>query len=222
MTQNEKLILDFEATNEAADQHQLFNMATRAKEVLEADQLEVTADKGYYDAQEIKATIDAGIILYIPKPTAKGSKDGLYHKDRFAYNHEKDTYTCPAGCELVFVKKAGDRGKKMRLYGGQSCPSCALKEKCTKALTRTVTRWEHEEVLEKMQEQVLLNQDKVRVRQWLSEHPFGTLKRPFDQGFMLLRGLEKVNTEISLSAIAYNIKRAINIVGIKGLIAAVT
>lgn len=91
-----------------------------------------------------------------------------------------------------------------------------------KALKRTVTRWEHEEVLEEMQERVLLNQDKVRVRQHLSEHPFGTLKRGFDQGYMLLRGLKKVNTEVGLSFLAYNIKRAINIAGIKDLIAAVT
>lgn len=63
-----------------------------------------------------------------------------------------------------------------------------------KANKRTVSRWEHEEVLEEMQKRVLLNQDKIRIRQWLSEHPFGTLKRGFDQGFMLLRGLKKVNT----------------------------
>lgn len=104
-------------------------MATRAKEILEADTIEATADKGYYDAREIKKAIDAGITLYIPKPAAKGSKDGLYHKDRFSYNQEKDTYTCPAGHELTFVKNTKDRGRKMRQYEGQSCPGCALKEK---------------------------------------------------------------------------------------------
>jgi len=217
-----KLILDFEATNEAADQHQLSKMATRAKEILGADQLEVTADKGYYGAEEIKTTIDAEITLFIPKPQAKGTKDGCFPKDKFIYDKNNDVYICPAKCELVFIKNTKDRGKKMRLYQGNSCLSCTLKEKCTKALRRTATRWEHEEVLEIMQERVLSNQDELRVRQWLSEHPFGTLKRGFDQGFMLLRGLKKVNTEASLSFLAYNIKRAVNIVGIKGLIAAVT
>lgn len=216
-----KLIVDFEATNEAADQNQLSKMATRAKEILETDQLEVTADKGYYDGEDIKATVDEGIIPFIPKPQAKETKDGCFCKDKFIYDKNNDIYICPAKCELVFVKEAKQKGKKMRFYEGQSCPSCTLKEKCTKALKRTVSRWEHEEILEEMQERVLLNQDKIRVRQWLSEHPFGTLKRGFDQGFMLLRGLKKVNTEASLSFLAYNIKRAINIVGIKDLIAAV-
>jgi len=73
-----------------------------------------------------------------------------------------------------------------------------------------------------MQKRVLLNQDKIKLRQWLSEHPFGTLKRSFDQGYMLLRGLKKVNAEISLSFLAYNIKRVVNIVGVKNLIAAIT
>ncbi len=77
-------------------------------------------------------------------------------------------------------------------------------------------------MLEEMQERVINNQDKIRIRQWLSEHPFGTIKRSFGQGFMLLRGLKKVNAEASLSFLAYNIKRVINIVGVKDLIAAVT
>jgi len=217
-----KLIVDFEATNEAADQHSLSKMATRAKEILEVDTIEVTADKGYYDSQDIKMAVDARIIPFIPKPQAKGTKDGCFPKDKFTYESQTDTYTCPAGEKLAFVKTTKNRGKKMRLYEGKSCPSCTLKEKCTKALKRTVTRWKHDEILEEMQERVLLNQDKIRIRQWLSEHPFGTVKRSFDQGFMLLRGLKKVNTEVSLSFLAYNIKRVINIVGIKDLIAAVT
>jgi transposase len=217
------LIVDFEATNEAADQHRLSTMATRAKEVLEVDQLEVTADKGYYDGQEIKATIDAGVILFIPKPARKRPKeDDLFCKEKFTYDKARDIYICPAKQELLFMKEVSKLGKKIRLYEGQSCSNCGLKEKCTKAAKRTVTRWEHEEILEEMQGRVLLNLDKVRIRQWLSEHPFGTLKRGFDQGFMLLRGLKKVNAEAGLSFLAYNIRRVINIIGIKNLIAAVT
>ncbi|MCL6473180.1 MAG: transposase [Firmicutes bacterium] len=190
-----KLIVDFEATNEAADQHSLSKMAIRAKEILRADQLEVTADKGYYDSQDIKMAVDARIIPFIPKPArSRPKEEKLFAKEEFTYDRTKDVYICPTKRELTFLKKVGDRGRKMRLYERQSCPSCTLKEKCTKALKRTVTRWEHEHILEEMQERVLLNQDKIRIRQWLSEHPFGTVKRSFDQGFMLLRGLKKVNT----------------------------
>ena len=66
------------------------------------------------------------------------------------------------------------------------------------------------------------NKEKYKMRQWLNEHPFGTIKRAMNQGYLLMRGLEKVAAEISLTILAYNIKRVINIVGIKGLIEAVS
>ncbi len=124
-----KLVLDFEATNKPADQHQLFNMSTRAKEILKVNQLEVTADKGHYDAREIKETIDARVTVYIPKPARRRPKeDDLFYKELFTYHKDRDVYICPAKRELVFIKKAGDRGRKVRLYEGQSCPGCALKK----------------------------------------------------------------------------------------------
>ena len=73
-----------------------------------------------------------------------------------------------------------------------------------------------------MGKRVQADKEKVRMRQWLSEHPFGTIKRSFNQGYMLLKGLEKVSAEASLSVLAYNIKRVINIVGLKELIEVVS
>jgi len=226
-----KLMVDFEATNEAADQHQLFAMAKRAKEILEVEGLEVLADKGYYDGQEIKDCEDEDIIPFIPKPSPKATRPGCFPKSAFIYNKGDDTYTCPSGQTLSYIRtilrkdtrSALRKDKMVRLYMGQMCRSCQLLTKCTSNIKgRTITRFEHEDVLEKMEERVAANRDMIRLRQWLSEHPFGTIKRSFDQGYMLLRGLEKVNTEISLSALAYGIKRAIKIVGIRGLTAAVT
>jgi len=69
-----------------------------------------------------------------------------------------------------------------------------------------------------MSRRVKENPGKMKKRKWLSEHPFGTIKRGFDQGYMLTRGIEKVGAEISLSILAYNIKRTINIVGVRKLI----
>jgi hypothetical protein len=39
-------------------------------------------------------------------------------------------------------------------------------------------------------------------------------------GGFLLKGIKKVNCELKLIALSYNIKRAINIIGIKGLLKA--
>lgn len=110
-----------------------------------------------------------------------------------------------------------------RGYKGKDCQGCQVKDRCTRnSKGRTLYRWEHEDILEEMRRQVQADKEKVKMRQWLSEHPFGTIKRSFNQGYMLLKGLEKVGGEASLSVLACNIKRVINIVGLKELIGVVS
>ena len=60
----------------------------------------------------------------------------------------------------------------------------------------------------------------MRRRKGMVEHPFGTLKRRMDGGQLLLRGLQKVEAEISLAATVYNLTRAINILGARQLVQA--
>jgi len=62
--------------------------------------------------------------------------------------------------------------------------------------------------------------DLFRQRKALAEHPFGTMKRGMDQGYFLLKGLRKVRGEFSLTVLAYNLKRALNLVGVPRLLAA--
>jgi transposase len=222
-----KLIIDHEVTNKATDHDQLSQMSKRAKEILGVDELEVLADKGYYDAKEIKECVDNGITPYIPEPANTAPKDVNipepgYRKDKFRYHDEEDIYVCPEGSKLTFRGMANHHGKMMRLYKSGDCAGCNAKGKCTiNNKGRIIYRWEHEEILEDMRHRVKANGAKVKMRQWLSEHPFGTIKRSFNQGYMLLKGLEKVGAESSISVLAYNIKRVINIVGLKELVGAV-
>ena len=222
-----KLILDHEVTNEVKDNNQLSKMSKRAKEILEVDEMEVLTDKGYYDAVEIKECVDNGIIPYIPEPNPTVSKkinvpEPPFYKSKFRHDKEKDVYICPAGFELTFRNMAKHHGKMMRIYKSGMCTQCPFKNKCTRnPRGRIIYRWEHEEILEEMRHRVENNREKVKKRQWLSEHPFGTIKRSFNQGYMLMKGLKRVGAEMSLTILAYNIKRVINIVGLKGLIASV-
>ena len=96
-----------------------------------------------------------------------------------------------------------------------------MKSKCTRNKEgRRITRWVHEEILEQMEKRVASNPDLMKKRKMIVEHPFGTIKHWNDQGYFLMRGLEKVRAEMSLSALAYNIKRVINILGIPKMIQA--
>jgi transposase len=55
----------------------------------------------------------------------------------------------------------------------------------------------------------------------LSEHPFGTVKWHNFAHYVLCRGKEKVTAELGLSFLAYNLTRAINMVGIQEIIEAI-
>jgi len=94
--------------------------------------------------------------------------------------------------------------------------------KCTKnKIGRTIWRWEHEEILEEMRARLRSPEGlrKLLLRKEPCEHPFGTMKRAFNQGYLLLKGLKKVNGGVGFTMLAYNMRRAINILGTSALIA---
>jgi hypothetical protein len=221
-----KLILDYEVSNEGTDYAHLSEMARRAKEVLGVEKLEALADKGYYSGEGIKESVEVGIIPYIPEPEREVPPGGVpqpeFYENKFQYDREGDKYICPGGSELAFRRVSAQNGKVMKIYQGQGCSGCVFRARCSSnPQGRIISRWEHEDILEAMRARVKGNRQKVRMRQWLSEHPFGTIKRGFNQGYLLLKGLSKVRGEMGLTFLAYNIKRAINILGVEALIAAV-
>jgi transposase len=221
-----KLIVEHQVTNAVTDMGQLTPVAVAAQQTLGVAQLEVLADMGYYWGDQVKACADAGITAYIPKAlTSANTKRGLYGKERFAYDAGTDCYRCPAGQELPFRTRGFELGRAIRYYRApaRACRACAVKAQCTRnQAARRLSRWEHEGVLDQMQQRVTAHPEKMKQRKTLSEHPFGTIKRGMEAGYFLLRGLAKVRAEMSLTVLAYNLKRAINLIGVPKLIAAVT
>jgi transposase len=105
-------------------------------------------------------------------------------------------------------------------YWTSMCGECALKPQCTTGLQRRITRWEHEYVLEAVQERLDKNPEAMRVRRETAEHPFGAMKSRMGTTPLLLKTLPKVATEMALSVLAYNFTRVMNILGAKPLMAA--
>lgn len=217
-----KLIVEHEVTNAVTDQDQLVPMATRTQQTLGAETLEVVADMGYYDGAEVRKCEAQGLTVYIPKPqTSANTKLGLFGKERFTYNPEQDMYVCPAGETLTYRFRTEEKGRKIRDYSTAACGHCALKAQCTRNKdNRRITRWEYEDVLERMQQRLANRPEMMLKRKAMVEHPFGTIKRWMDQGYFLMRGKKNVSTEMSLSVLAYNIKRVLNILGVKTMIEA--
>jgi transposase len=216
------LIVAQEVTNEVLDNHQLFTMAQKAQQMLGQNELQVVVDMGYYNHEELKQCEEAGITTYVSKPlVSKNKARGLFSKEQFVYEAEGDCYRCPAQERLDFRFETQEGDQKFRYYWTQACPGCALKPQCTTdPRFHRIKRWEHEGVLERIEQRVKTNSVILKLRKQLVEHPFGTLKFWNDQRHFLMKGLEKVKGEFSLSTLAYDIKRVLNIVGVKGLIAA--
>jgi transposase len=135
--------------------------------------------------------------------------------------HRKDCYRCPAGQRLSFRFQTRELGRDIRYYATPACTGCQLRPKCTRNDGgRRITRWVDESVLEAMQRRVRAQPEKLKRRKGLVEHPFGTIKRSMNQAYFLTRGLRKVQAEMSLSVLAYNLKRAINILGVPQMVQA--
>lgn len=152
-------------------------MAIQARTGMGVKELEVVADRGYYKGQEIKICDDAGMTVYIPKSrTSNNRARGLYDKQDFRYLSESDEYICPAGERLIWRMTTQERGQNIHRYWSSNCRSCPLKPKCTPGKERRVSRWEHEGILDKMEQRLARDPEKMRTRRETVEHPYGTLK----------------------------------------------
>src|SRR4029077_8999593 len=132
-----------------------------------------------------------------------------------------DSFLCPAGQHLHPYSSSLLRGlKKINYRNSQACRDCAIRSQCTGNQFRSVSRLENEAVLDRMQARIAQRPDILDRRRETVEHPFGTIKQWMNQGAFLMRGLEKVRAEFSLTALAYNLRRVLNIVAFPDLIAA--
>jgi transposase len=223
------LIVDYAVTNEATDINELASLAVAAKETLGVEHLDVTADKGYDDFLQIKECVDNGVTPYVaqqkhPGPNRGGVPSPEFTADKFTYDNEADVYVCPAGQRLSFWHSNVRGEMDLRVYKCKNgiCSSCRFfMVKCTtNKLGRLILRWVHEEIIDEMKERLRLHPEVMDKRKELAEHPFGTIKRAFGWSYLLLKGLLKVGGEVGFTMIAYNMRRALNILGPAALIGA--
>ena len=209
------LIAAHEVTNTPSDRSQLSSMAGQAKTALEAKTLTVIADPGYYKGEEIVDCYEAGITALVPKVDTSGKRaKGQYTRADFIYDAEQDEYVCPAKQRMTYRFTTEDKGKQMRAYMTNRCGSCALKAKCTSGKERRIKRWEKEHRLETADALLKKQPDAMRQRKRLVEHPYGTIKHWMGSTHFLMKRLPNVQAEMSLHVLAYNLRRAINVLGV--------
>lgn len=216
-----KLIVASEVVNEGNDTGQLYPMAKAAKEALAAETLQAVADAGYYNGAALKSCEEDGIVAYVPpaRRTGRLTAQGRFSHEEFTYDAAADVYRCPAGALLhpTAGRKRNTGGRiEIRYVSRKSaCDACLLRRRCVtdKQPTRTVHRWEHEDILERHRARMDNAGALIRRRAGLAEHPFGTLKCRAGYRHFLVRGFDKVRGEWSLMALCYNLARVVKILG---------
>ncbi len=198
-----------------------------ARDVFGGNELDVVADRGHFKSTEILACDQAGITVTLPKPSTSTAKAaGRFGKQDFRYVPDEDVYICPAGNRLIYRYTRCEDGLNMRRYWTDLCGGCWMKPQCTPGKERRVGRWEHEDVLEAVQQRLDENPQAMRQRRETVEHPFGPInvkdgKMRLGATHFLMKRLKNVRTEMALSVLAYNLTRVINILGVTSLIQAV-
>ena len=215
------LIVTHEVTNIGSDRSQLARMGNAAKAAMGKSRLRALADRGYFNAPQIKACTEAGITPMVPKPmTSTARADDRFGKAYFIYIAKDDEYQCPAGERAIHRFATVEHGLTLHKYWSSACPRCPIKSRCTPSDYRRITRWEHEAVLEAMQRRLDRNPEAMMLRRRTIEHVFGTLKHWMGSTHFLTRGLQHVRTEMNLQVLAYNFKRVIKLLGMAKVIKA--
>ncbi len=208
------LIVAHEVTNIGSDRNAMSDMANQARDALGVEKLDAVADKGCYTGEEIVACEDDDITVTLPKVATSNAKvRGRFDRSAFIYDAEQDLYVCPAGEHLTPRMTRQEDGKVLHRYWTTACATCPVKHHCTPSKERRISRWEREDVLDRVKERLADKPDKMSMRRQTVEHPFGTIKAWMGSTHFKMRTLKHVATEMALHVLAYNMMRVIATIG---------
>jgi transposase len=214
-----KLIVAFDLTNEGNDLQQLHPMAVQGKAAVGASEVTVVADTGYSNGEHGALCEQDKITAIVPRPETVNPKGSQYYsRDRFSYDHESDSWHCPAGETLRLFKTS--RTKQKKEYTSRACGTCPLKAQCTDKARRVIVRHFYEDAREAMHRRAVADPSWMAHRRETVEHPFGTMKWLMAGPRFLVKGLKKAKAELALGVLCYNLKRVTNILGVPALLGA--
>ena len=222
------LIVACDVVSDVNDTNQLENMVNKSCENLGTTPESSIADMGYFNAEQISNCEKLGTKVYVKRPKTKNStNNSTFSVDKFTFNKDTNTYTCPAGKELTFSrnlrKKKNKNDSETSIVGYEyscsHCSNCPYLDKCTSSSSgRSITRNFYQDTLDVVQQRFEENPEMYTLRKSTVEHPFGTIKRSLGYTYFLRKGLASVNAEAALICLAYNFKRLINLSDFKDII----
>lgn len=222
--------IDYLVTN-TNDSKAMGKMLRRAKSILRTNQFTALYDKGYHTGSEFKIADSLDIKTLVAIPAFSGAShapDLAYDVENFVYNKEDDTYTCPQGNTLTSnghwhsaKNRVGKISYRFKNYTTKACKNCKVKSLCTKSKVngKQVRRSEYTENIENNKVRIEQSKKLYKRRQAIVEHPFGTIKRQWGFNHVITKqGMQRASADVGLMFIAYNLRRLINLIGLKTLI----
>lgn len=211
-----KLLVEAEVTNKSSDKGQLAAMAQASQAACASERLTVLADAGYHNGAQFERLEGTGITAYVPDhATTNRAQRGLFTAEQFHYDPERDCYWCPAGEPLYWrARERRANGSYRDQYQARACHQCRWRSQCTSNQRgRTIWRPSYQDYIEAMRTRVQAHPGLIQQRKQLCEHPFGTIKHSWGFRRFTTRGHRAVRAEAQLSCLAYNLRRAINVLG---------
>jgi transposase len=221
-----RFIIGADVVNEENDYHQLMRMVRESISNL-GEKREIkkcVADRGYYDANEMREVMDMNIEPIVRK-SQQGKKNNKYFgREDFVYDRKKDIVVCPGKKGLTLVGVYSDKGKEYRMYRGSDpvCGSCFLNQKCLRGERKSAKVYTVLNDIEYLEEYKTImenekNKEIYRKRKEIIETVVGGIKRNLGFTRFSLRGLGRVKGEFGLITTVYNIKKLISLAGFKEL-----
>jgi len=213
------LTLDYKVTNEN-DSKAMGAMLKRAKKILGSAEFTALYDKGYHRGSELKTGIEMGVELMVAIPgVASFAPDEKYNFDRFIYNDEMDTYTCPQGKVLNTNGNWYQKSKQryiyyVKHYKTSACLSCPALALCTKNKKgRLIERSEYQPYMDQNKQNIERHPEIYKRRQAIIEHTYGIIKRQWGFYFVSTKkGIKHASADVGLMFTAFNLRRLINII----------
>ena len=214
------LPFDYKVTN-TNDAKAMGDMLKRAENILESNSFTALYDKGYHTGSEFQKADDLGIEVMVAIPTvAANAPNPQYNVEKFIFDKTNDCYTCPQGKVLTTNGRWHNAETyRFKRYTTTACKTCPAKPECSKAICgKAIQRSEYQELVDNNKKRINENKQLYRKRQQIVEHPYGTIKRQWGFSYILTKkGIERASADVGFIMTAYNLRRIINIVGIKKL-----
>ena len=197
--------------DDSRDEKQLVPMIEQAEETTGTKSEMTLADAAYHSGKGLEECTRRGQSVAIPETRQQLLGDS-YHKDRFIYDQPSDSFMCPQGQRLEFLRIQRTNGVPWRLYraSGGVCQACPAFGVCTrsKEFGRSLAIGPYDAALRRHRARMSTNEarEAYKRRKPLVEPVFGIIKEQLAARRFLLRGMVNVLAEWTLLATAFNLR----------------